>query len=189
MAEEHVLAEVRRDIGKLSAELGRGMSAANILIEQVKGSIADISRRLDQKVRDDHHGDVKLAEDLGKISAKIEAMEKDLSQLSSLPAMLARLEAGHDHLRGDVTGKHDVEKTKVEVADKKEDREVEKAKIAADERRAKLQFWGAIAAVALPGIISMLWQIFGMHGDPPTTPAVHPELPSVAAPPHHESGS
>ncbi len=183
---DNELAELRRDVGKLGIELGRGMSAASILIEQTKGSLAEFGRRFDQKVRDDHGAEVELARDLGEIRAKVEAIERSLHSLSGLPALIARLEAWQDHLKGDVTGKHSIERLHVEAGAKKEDREVEKVKIASDERKAKLQFWGAIAVVALPGMLAMVWHLFGFAGSPPTIPGEHQDQPSIAAPPHHE---
>ncbi len=179
MTDHHELAEIRRDISKLGVELGRGMSAASILIEQTKGSIAEVGRRLEQKVRDDHVTEVERARELGEIRATLDGLNRDLQQLAPLPTLLAKLEAGQDHLKGDVTGKHEIEKVKTEAGVKKEE-------IASDERKAKLQFWGAIAVVALPGMIAMVWQILGFPGNPPTTPSAHPETPSISAPPHHE---
>lgn len=180
------LNEIRRDIAKLGTDLARGMGAAHLMIETAQKQISDLGTRLEGKIKEDHRNEVVRAGELGQLKAQLDSMDETLKKLAGLPEKFARLEANHEHIKDDVTGRHEIAKVHAESAEKKEERELEKKKIAADERKAKLQFWGAIAAVSLPGIISMVWQIFGFAGSPPTPPAAHPELPSVAAPPHSE---
>lgn len=159
---------IRRDIAKLGSDLSRGVSAASVLIEQVQKQLNEVSRRLDDKIREDHQGAVKLAAEMAEIKTKLDGLRSDTEHLSGTAERIAKLEAGHEHVRADITGKHDLAKVAVESNEKKEDRRLEERKLRTDERKARLQFWGAIGVVALPGLLALLWHLLGLPGNPPT---------------------
>lgn len=179
---------IRRDVAKLASDLSRGVSATSVLIEQIQKQLNEVARRLDEKVREDHQGALKLAADLAEIKTKLDGLRTDADHLSGTPERIAKLEAGHEHVRADITGKHDMAKdlakVTVESHEKKEDRLLEEKKIKAEQHKAKLQFWGAVAVVSLPGIIALLWHLFGLPGSPPTTPSAPRPPTHSAAEPH-----
>ena len=151
------------------------MGAAHLMIEQANKSIADVSARLDAKGRDDLAADLVRAGEIGTIKATLESIQAEVRRLAALSEKVIRLEVGHEQIK-DVTGKHDVNKALSE-ASKREERELEEKRIASEERRARIQFWSAIAAVALPGLISMILHLVG--ATTPRDQPTHEERPAV----------
>lgn len=167
---------IRRDIARLSTDLSKGVSATSVLIEQLQRQHTELARKIEEKVHRDHESDLKLAAELAEIKTKLKALD----QFADLPERLAKLEGSHEHVKADVTGKHEVAKKAIESSEKKEDRELEKRRILSSERKARLQFWSAILVIALPGFLALLWRVLELPGDPPSPPS--PSAATSASP-------
>lgn len=163
---------IRRDIGRLGQDLSKGLSATTVLLEQAQRQLGELSRRLDEKVKEDHHSDLARATQLAEIRTKVESL---LQSVGDIPERVAKLEAGHEHVRSDITGKTDVRAIVAERDDKKEDRALERKRLAGEQRRATLQFWSGIAVVSIPGLIALVWHLLGIGGEPPAAPTPHAE--------------
>jgi hypothetical protein len=175
---EQDLHDLRRDVARLGQDLSRGLSATTVLIEQASKQLAELSRRVDDKVKEDHVSAIDIASKLSEIRTRLDSMQ---NQLGDIPDRLTKLETSHEHVAKDITGKHDLAKVAIETSEKKEDRALEERKLKADQRKATLQFWGGIAVVALPGLISLILHLLGI----PSSSTSHEARPE--SPPTHES--
>jgi len=173
---EQDLHDLKRDVARLGQDLSRGLSATTVLIEQASKQLAELSRRVDEKVRDDHAAAIDITSKLTEIRTRLDFAQ---SQLGDLPDRVAKLETSHEHVAKDITGKHDLAKVAIEAGEKKEDRALEERKLKADQRKATLQFWGGIAVVALPGLISLILHLMGIPSPPATPRGARPESPSI----------
>lgn len=161
------MAEHSRDIAKLASDLSHGISAVSVLIEQQQKQLNELTTKFDARVRDEHSAEVRIAGELATLKSNLLTLQGNISTLMAMAERIAKLEAGQEHVLSDITGKHDLVKVIHESSEKKEDRRLEEEKVRADERKARLQFWGTVAVVALPGIIALLWNLLGLPGQPP----------------------
>jgi len=169
---------IRRDIARLSTDLSRGVAATSVLLDQLQRQQSELSRKIEEKVHRDHESDLKLAAELAEVKTKLRVLD----QLADLPERLAKLEGLHEQVKADATGKHEIAKKAIESGEKKEDRKLEEKKIRADQRKATLQFWGAVLVVGLPGVLALLWNLLGLPGEPPM-PHAEPPASHSSAPP------
>jgi hypothetical protein len=162
------LRELKRDIRHVSLLVNKFFGGHRVDLESMKRSLSEISQRLDTKIRDDAQASVGQASEIGAIRGLVNRMVADIDTLKT---EMKKLEDAHSDMR-EATGRHDIV---ADVLNKDKDRAIEKKRISRDEKKDRNRFWIAIATVALPGLLSLIWQLFHLSGSPPPVP--HVELP------------